>query len=81
MAHTEENSFRPKELLEFQLERQVKNLYKGFLTSVEDICFDNDIPQEKYQRIRKRVLDAGNDCVRSLKEDVGKFEVTLKTKA
>ena len=53
---------REKEFLEFQINRKVKTLYKNFLFILEDLKDkDYDIDDETYQKLRKRVLDHGND--------------------
>jgi hypothetical protein len=45
---------------------------------LEDLKEDYDIPDEIYERNRKRVLDYGNDTIRELEENLEKFEIYLK---
>ena len=62
----------------FQNRRKIINLCKYFLLTLEDIRDDYDMPDEIYEKNRKRVLDFGNDTIRELEENLEKFEFTLK---
>jgi len=68
----------PKQFINFQNKRKILNLCKGFLMLLEDIDTENSIPAEKYQKIRKRVLDYGNDAIRELDEHLGNFDINFK---
>jgi hypothetical protein len=58
----------------FQLKRKITSLYKSFFFALEDLDADGvKIPEETYKRIRKRVLDQGNDCIRELEEYFDKY--------
>ena len=58
----------------FQTRRKVTNLYKQFFFILEDLQADGmKIPEEQHQRIRKRILDLGNDTIRELEEYFEKF--------
>lgn len=60
-----------KEYILFQNKRKVTNLYKNFLIILEDLREDGyNISDEKYQRLRKRVLDCGNDSIRQFEEEL-----------
>jgi len=49
-------------------------LYKSFFFALEDLNADGvKIPEETYKRIRKRILDQGNDCIRELEEYFDKY--------
>lgn len=68
-----------KEYLLFQFRRKIINLYKQFLFILEDV--DNskyNMTDEIYQKYRKRILDAGNDTIREIEEDISKFDFKLK---
>ena len=67
-----------KDFVFFQNRRKIINLCKFFLLSLEDVRDDYDIPDEIYERNRKRILDFGNDTIRELEENLEKFEFTLK---
>ena len=70
---------KSKSFLVFQLLRKVVNLYKNYLFILEDLKKDGyDIPEEEYQRIRKRILDYGNDTIREIEENVENFDIKLK---
>ena len=63
-----------KEFLQFQIRRKITNLYKQFFFILEDLQVNGiKIPEETHQRIRKRILDLGNDCIRELEEYFEKF--------
>ena len=54
-------------------ERTVRdNMVKEFCESID--TFDND----KYNYIRKKTLDAGNDIVRELEQNLEKLEIRIK---
>lgn len=58
----------------FQLKRKITSLYKSFFFALEDLDADGvKIPEETYKRIRKRILDQGNDCTRELEEYFDKY--------
>ena len=68
-----------KEFVTFQVTRKVTNLYKQFLFLLEDLQDQGyDIPDEVYQRMRKRVLDHGNDTIREIEENLEKLDITLR---
>ena len=61
------------------INRKVKKLYKNFLFILEDLKDkDYDIDDETYQKLRKRVLDHGNDCAREITEDLSNFDIRLR---
>ena len=68
-----------KEFVTFQVTRKVTNLYKQFLFLLEDLQDQGyGIPDEVFQRMRKRVLDHGNDTIRELEENLDKLDITLR---
>ena len=65
-----------KEFVLFQNRRKVVNLYKNFLILLEDLKEDGyNISEEKYQRLRKRVLDSGNDTIRQFEEELNNIDL------
>lgn len=65
-----------KEFILFQNRRKVINLYKNFLILLEDLKEDGyNISDDKYQRLRKRVLDAGNDAIRQFEEELNNIDL------
>ena len=73
-----ENGDKSKDFLRFQVNRKVTNLYKNFLFMVEDLYDSGEISEESFQRLRKRVLDYGNDTIREIEENLDNFEFKLK---
>jgi hypothetical protein len=68
-----------KDFVTFQVTRKVTNLYKQFLFLLEDLQDQGyDIPDEVYQRMRKRILDHGNDTIREIEENLDKLDITLR---
>ena len=62
----------------FQIKRKIINLCKFFLFTLEDLRDEYDIPDDVYDKMRKRVLDSGNDTVREMEENLEKFDFYLK---
>lgn len=60
--------------------RDVKKLYLSFLYSLEDLRSQDKISDEEFQRMRKRVLDYGNNCYRNIEEELNNFDFKLKEK-
>ena len=66
---------KKKDFIKFQNRRKTINLCKMFLVLVEDVK-DNDnnsISEDQYQKLRKRVLDYGNDSIREFEESIDSF--------
>jgi hypothetical protein len=65
-----------KDYVLFKNRRQVVNLYKNFLILLEDLKEDGyNISDEKYQRLRKKVLDSGNDSIRQFEEELNNIDL------
>jgi hypothetical protein len=65
-----------KEFILFQNRRKVINLYKNFLILLEDLKEDGyNITEDKYQRLRKKVLDSGNDAIRQFEEELNNIDL------
>ena len=70
---------KAKQFAIFQVNRKVTNLYKQFLFILEDLQEQGyNIPDEQFQRIRKRVLDHGNDCIRETEVYLESFDIDLR---
>lgn len=88
-----------KDIISFQVHRNIINLYKGYFVITEDLLREHkaflsklqsgtlddiDIESidyftdEKYDHIRKRILDYGNDCVREIEKALEFVDITLK---
>jgi hypothetical protein len=56
-----------KDVIKFQLQASTTKLSVDFLNIIEDLQNDGYvIPEDKYQRIRKRVLDSNGQTYRFL---------------
>jgi hypothetical protein len=60
--------------------RDIKKLYLSFLYSLEDLKSQDKISDDEFQRMRKRVLDYGNNCYRNIEEELDNFDFKLKEK-
>jgi len=70
---------KAKEFVNFQIRRKITNLYKQFLFILEDLRGEGyDIPEDQYQKIRKRILDYGNDASREIEESLKSFDINIK---
>ena len=94
----EYHSDQLKELLIFQINRGIVNLYKKYFLIIQDLKQEHetllekvaqetspDFPQkidyfteDKYNYIRKKILDAGNDSIRELEKTLEVIDVRLK---
>lgn len=67
-----------KELLKFQIQRKIIGTSKSFLMILEDLIDDGYIiPEDKFNRLRKRTLDSSNEAIRELEAVIDKLKVTL----
>jgi len=64
---------KEKDYLKFQLRRKITGLFKNFFFLLEDL----NLEDEKYQKLRKRILDYGNDTIREIEEDINKFDIHI----
>lgn len=84
-----------KEIVLFQIERQIKSLYKDclilienrdeYIKKLENLLIEMGIDAYKaseidYQKDRKYILCKGNDKIRELQEFVQNFEIKLNSK-
>ncbi len=68
-----------KDITLFQIKRKITNIYKNFFFILEDLSDSGyNINDEKYQKIRKRVLDNANDAIREIEESFSKLNISLK---
>ena len=65
-----------REFIKFHHKRKSINLCKSFLFLLEDLK-GASITEEKYQKIRKRVLDMGNDSIREFDEHLENFDIKI----
>ena len=69
---------KAKEFLDFQHRRKVIGLCKAFLVLLEDLKTENGCMNDQYySKLRKRVLDSGNDVIREMEEYTGKLDINF----
>lgn len=59
------------------LQKEIKKLYLSFLYSLEDLRNDNCISEDQFIKLRKRVLDHGNNCYRNIQEQLDSLDIKL----
>ena len=72
---------KAKDFIKFHHKRKTINLCKAFLFLVEDAKDKGEVlDNDGYQKIRKRVLDFGNDTIREFEETMDGFDIDFSTK-
>lgn len=61
------------------IKRSITRLFLFFIYILEDLVSENKITQEEFQKIRKRILDKGNNCIREILEELENFEFLFKS--
>ena len=76
----EEKGNSLEEFVKFQINRKVINLYKSFFVILEDLQAQGFLKMSSasYNRIRKKILDCGNDCIREVEEYLEKLDINIK---
>ena len=76
----EEKGNSLEEFVKFQINRKVINLYKSFFVILEDLQAQGFLKMSSasYNRIRKKILDGGNDCIREVEEYLEKLDINIK---
>jgi len=94
------DSDKLKEVITFQLRRNIIVFYKRYLSILEDISHDHTVfkdrvsthvpkeflnnvdylTPEKYNYIRKKILDGGNEVFRELESSLEKINFSFKEK-
>ncbi|MDP2692959.1 MAG: hypothetical protein Q8O88_04945, partial [bacterium] len=69
------NNDKARELIDFQVRRQITSLFKEYLCILEELRDDNLFSDEYYQKLRKKILSRANDGLRELEEFIDKFEI------
>jgi len=69
---------KEQDYLNFQVQRKVTSLFKNFFFLLEDLKKENScISKDKYDQIRKRVLDYSNDAIRDIQSDIKQFNINI----
>lgn len=87
--------------LQYSCRRQVVNLFKEFLSIIENLSDEHDealaklataIPSEyhpyinladyltedKSERLRREILQRGNDCARAIENEINQYDIEFK---
>lgn len=59
---------KTKELLSFQVKRNVGKVYKVSLNILESLNKKGIVNDEDFVKYRKKILDTGNDSIRELED-------------
>lgn len=79
MEKAENKSFfvlNKKDFLSFQIKRKLTDNSKNFLFILEDLRDEGyNFPEEKFLKMRKRILDALNDAVRDINGTIDSLDL------
>jgi hypothetical protein len=62
------------------IKRSVTRLFLSFIYMLEDFVSEGKMTQEEFQRLRKRILDKGNNCIRDIETELENFDFLFKNK-
>jgi hypothetical protein len=62
------------------IKRSVTRLFLSFIYILEDLVSEGKISDDEFQRIRKRILDKGNNCIRDINIELENFDFLFKNK-
>jgi len=60
------------------VQKAIKRLFLSFIIILEDFRDDGRMSDEEFQRIRKRILDSGNDVIRDIVGELQNFDFIFK---
>jgi hypothetical protein len=66
-----------RDFIKFHHKRKTINLCKSFLFLLEDIKGES-LSEDKYQKVRKRILDMGNDSIREFDDHLESFNINIR---
>ncbi len=61
-----------------RIQRDVKSLFLELIYVLEDLKATRQIDDVEFQRLRKRILDRGNNVSRGLLDELDNFNLNLK---
>lgn len=71
-----QEGFDKKEYIKFHVRRRTTSLYKDLLFILEDLKEDQyNISDKVFSRMRKRVLDSGNEAIRELDTIIDQIKI------
>jgi len=62
------------------IKKSITRLFLFFIYTLEDLVSDGKLSDEEFQKIRKRVLDNGNNCIREIMQEIENFDFVLINK-
>jgi len=62
------------------IKRSITRLFLSFIYLLEDLVSESKITDEEFQRLRKRILDKGNNCIRDISCELENFDFLFKNK-
>ena len=74
------------DIVKFSVSKQIRSLYKECLSIVKETVYNppkdpfNYDSNLEYTKLRKKILDKGNDCERNIIETIEQFNISLKEK-
>jgi len=60
------------------IKRSVTRLFLSFIYNLEDLLSEGKISQDDFQKLRKRILDKGNNCIRDIYLELDNFDFLFK---
>ena len=71
-----QEGFDKKEYIKFHVRRRTTSLYKDLLFILEDLKEDQyNISDKVFSRMRKRVLESGNEAIRELDTIIDQIKI------
>ena len=62
------------------IKRSITRLFLSFIYILEDFVSEGKLTEEDFQRLRKRILDKGNNCIRDISLELENFDFLFKNK-
>lgn len=73
-------NFNIKNFIYGFIKRSITRLFLSFIYILEDFVSEEKITEEDFQKIRKRILDKGNNCIRDINIELENFDFLFKNK-
>lgn len=67
-------NFNIKNFLFGFIKKSVTRLFLSFIYILEDIVADGRMSDEEFQKLRKRILDHGNNTIRDITKELENFD-------
>ena len=61
-----------------KIEKEIKYLFKGYLTYLEELLNSGKISENEYNKKRKEILDNGNGAIRNIQEQISSVFENIK---